>query len=167
MLEQIERNTQQAIGDLKEILFSSQSDTRKFIDFPKLIKHHIRERLNLKNINFAYSISDPDGLNELDRDTRFEIEKILQELVSNALKHSQATLVDLSLEIEDGSISMHFRDNGVGFDPDLLNGHGFGLHNMEHRIRNFGGRFYLESELGAGVDIRIELPMTLKEHRDI
>jgi signal transduction histidine kinase len=167
MLQQIERNTQQAIGDLKEILFSSQDENRKMIDFPKLIKHHIKERLNLKNIRFVYSISNPEELNELDREARFEIEKILQELVSNTLKHSQADRVELSLDTAAGKIAIHYLDNGVGFDKFLIDGEGFGLHNMEHRVQNLGGSFHLETEADRGVDIRIELPMELKEQSSI
>ena len=167
MLQQIERNTQQAIGDLKEILFSSEDENRKMIDFPKLIKHHIKERLNLKNIKFAYSISNPDELKELDREARFEIEKILQELVSNTLKHSQADRVELSLETEDGEVAIHYLDNGVGFDKLSVDGEGFGLHNMEHRVLYLGGAFHLVTAPGQGVDIRIVLPMELEEHSSI
>lgn len=163
MLQQIERNTQQAIGDLKEILFSSQDENRKMIDFPKLIKHHIKERLNLKDIQFVYSISNPEELNDLDREARFEIEKILQELVSNTLKHSQASRVELVLDTAEGKIAIHYLDNGVGFDTLSIDGVGFGLQNMKHRVQNLGGRFHLETEPGQGVDVRIELPMELKE----
>src|SRR6056297_564969 len=163
MLEQIERNTQQAIGDLKEILFSSQDESRKIIDFPKLIRHHIKERLSLKNISFTYSISDPEELNELDREARFEIEKILQELVSNTLKHSQASKVELALDTVPGRIKIHYSDDGVGFDKSVIDGQGFGLQNMQHRIENLSGSFELETEPGQGVNIDIELPMELKE----
>ncbi|MCF7915678.1 MAG: HAMP domain-containing protein [Spirochaetaceae bacterium] len=163
MLEQIERNTQQAIGDLKEILFSSQDEGRKIIDFPKLIRHHIKERLSLKNISFTYSISDPEELNELDREARFEIEKILQELVSNTLKHSQASKVELVLDTVSGRIKIHYSDNGVGFDKSVIEEQGFGLQNMQHRIENLSGSFELKTEPGHGVNINIELPMELKE----
>ena len=167
MLEQIERNTQQAIGDLKEILFSSQDETRKIIDFPKLIKHHIKERLSLKDIDFAYSISNPEELNDLDREARFEIEKILQELVSNTLKHSRATEASLSLDAAEGTVSIQYSDNGIGFERDMLDGAGFGLNNMEYRLAHLGGSFHLETGPGQGVDIRIELPMEMKEHSSI
>src|SRR6056297_138322 len=167
MLSRIERNTQQAIGDLKEILFSSQDETRKIIDFPKLIKHHIKERLSLKNISFTYSISDPEELNDLDREARFEIEKILQELVSNTLKHSRATEATLSLDAAEGTVSIRYSDNGIGFERDMLDGEGFGLNNMEYRLANLGGSFHLETGPGQGVDIKIELPMEMKEHHSI
>ena len=163
MLEQIERNTQQAIGDLKEILFSSQDESRKIIDFPKLIRHHIKERLSLKNISFTYSISNPEELNDLDREARFEIEKILQELISNTLKHSQASKVELSLDTVPGRITLHYSDDGVGFDKSVIDGQGFGLNNMQHRIENLSGSFELETEPGHGVRIYIQLPMELKE----
>lgn len=169
MLQKIESNTQMAIEDLKEILFSSQVETRKMIDFPKLLKHNISERLQLKDISFVYSITSPEEFSELDREARFEIEKILQELVSNVLKHSQADRVDFSMDLNDGQVEIFFADNGVGFDTDATIPAGssrFGLHNMRHRVENLGGSFDLQTKRGGGVQVYIELPIMLKEREE-
>jgi len=166
MLQKIENNTQMAIEDLKEILFSSQVETRKMIDFPKLLKHNISERLQLKEISFVYSITRAEEFSELDRDARFEIEKILQELVSNVLKHSQADRVDFSMDLNDGQVEISFADDGVGFDMDdniAAGSSRFGLHNMRHRVENLGGSFHLRSGRGEGVTVKIELPIVPKE----
>ena len=166
MLQKIENNTQMAIEDLKEILFSSQVETRKMIDFPKLLKHNISERLQLKEISFVYSITRAEEFSELDRDARFEIEKILQELVSNVLKHSQADRVDFSMDLNNGHVEISFADDGVGFDMDdniAAGSSRFGLHNMRHRVENLGGSFHLRSGLGEGVTVKIELPVVPKE----
>ena len=166
MLQKIENNTQMAIEDLKEILFSSQVETRKMIDFPKLLKHNISERLQLKEISFVYSITRAEEFSELDRDARFEIEKILQELVSNVLKHSQAGRVDFSMDLNDGQVEISFADDGVGFDMDdniAAGSSRFGLHNMRHRVENLGGSFHLRSGRGEGVTVKIELPIVPKE----
>lgn len=170
MLQKIEGNTQRGIEDLKEILFSSRTESRKMIDFPRLLKHNISERLQLKNITFVYAIINPDDFLDLGRDVRFEIEKILQELVSNVLKHSQAGKVELELELRDGLMKISFGDNGIGFDEGKIQeaeGTRFGLQNMRHRIDNLGGSFVLSTRPGRGVMIRIELPAVLKEHEDL
>ncbi len=166
MLQKIENNTQMAIEDLKEILFSSQVETRKMIDFPKLLKHNISERLQLKEISFVYSITRAEEFSELDRDTRFEIEKILQELVSNVLKHSQAGRVDFSMNLTDGQVEISFEDDGVGFDMEATIPNGssrFGLHNMRHRVENLGGFFHIQAQRGGGVQVKIALPIVPKE----
>ncbi|MDY7030078.1 MAG: ATP-binding protein, partial [Spirochaetota bacterium] len=169
MLQKIECNTQMAIEDLKEIIFSSQVETRKMIDFPKLLKHNISERLQLKDISFVYSITRPEEFSELDREARFEIEKILQELVSNVLKHSQADRVNFSMDLNDEQVEISFADNGVGFDMDATIPAGssrFGLHNMRHRVENLGGSFDLQTKRGGGVQVYIELPIILKEREE-
>jgi len=166
MLQKIESNTQLGIEDLKEILFSSENETRKMIDFPKLLKHNISERLELKDMSFVYSISNPEEFSELGRETRFEIENILQELVSNVLKHSRAARVDLSLEILDERVHLRFSDDGTGFETQRVlpeGGTGFGLQNMKHRVENLGGYFEITSRKGRGVCVIIELPANLKE----
>lgn len=169
MLQKIESNTQLAIEDLKEILFSSRSENRTMIDFPRLLKRNIGERLQLKDISFVYAISRPEEFSELGREARLEIEKILQELVSNVLKHSQAGKVDFSLELQDERVEIRFCDDGVGLEPDEFvssEDSRFGLQNMRRRVENLGGSFELRTGCGEGVQVEISLPAGIKEQDD-
>jgi methyl-accepting chemotaxis protein len=166
MLKQIERNTQQAIEDLKEILFSSQNENRKMINFPRVLKHNITERLNLKGIALTFLCKTPEDFNELNRETRFEIEKILQELVSNVLKHSEASRVDVSLDMQDGRIHIDFADNGVGIPPERRDASGFGLQSMRNRIGHFGGGIEIDSPVEGGTAIRINMPVLVEEQEE-
>ncbi|HDQ14737.1 MAG TPA: HAMP domain-containing protein, partial [Sediminispirochaeta sp.] len=166
MLAQIERNTQSGIEDLKEILNSSQNEERKMIDFPKVLEHNIGERLRLKQIELEFTVRNPEIINDLERERRFEIEKILQELVSNVLKHSGAARVRLSLQAEEGGVRIFFEDDGVGLGADLRElvsqSPSFGLKNMKQRIQNYGGSFEIFSgekeEPPFGVRVVIFVP---------
>ena len=104
MLDKIDKNTKQAIKDLKEIIFKPEAGDRTIVDFVKLLGFNIRERLKLKNIKFEYNPLNIDKINKWDNTLRFEIEKLLQEIVSNILKHAEAETVYLKIRIKDNII---------------------------------------------------------------
>jgi signal transduction histidine kinase len=156
MHERIEDNTQLAIGDLKEILAGADTDTRRIIDFRRLVTHTLGDRLKLRYITFQCNIEDSDPLNELPYALRFELENILQELVSNVLKHSGAKSVTLDISVHDGVVRIAFEDDGKGFDPSEAS-IGFGIRNMMNRVRGMGGRFSLDSKPGGGTRVSIEV----------
>ncbi|WP_020611405.1 sensor histidine kinase [Sediminispirochaeta bajacaliforniensis] len=156
MHERIEDNTQLAIGDLKEILAGADTDTRRIIDFRRLVTHTLGDRLKLRYITFQCNIEDSEPLNELPYALRFEFENILQELVSNVLKHSGAKSVTLDISVHDGAVRIAFEDDGKGFDPSEAS-IGFGIRNMMNRVRGMGGRFSLDSKPGGGTRVTIEV----------
>ena len=84
------------------------------------------------------------------------IYRIVQDLLSNAVKHLSATSVHLTLATEPGFLTMEFRENGKGFDIEQIK-EGFGLKNLESRIRLLKGEIKIDtrSENGSVTVIRI------------
>ncbi|MEG1767876.1 MAG: ATP-binding protein, partial [Comamonas sp.] len=80
-----------------------------------------------------------------------ELTRLLEEALSNVLKHSAATEVKISLtEDARGALTLEVRDNGVGFDIAAM-GHetgGIGLSSMHARVARLGGQLHLESRPG-------------------
>ncbi len=161
MLERIGNNCQLAIKDLKEIIFGMQYSDRVIIDFSKFIVFNIKKRLGLKNIAFDYRITDAEELNSSGRGIRFEIEKLLQELVSNVLKHSNAAKVLLELSISDSGLNIHFSDNGIGFDFQKEIKQGLGLKNIHNRVDRLKGEIKVSSLINAGSDFIITIPLKM------
>jgi PAS domain S-box-containing protein len=90
--------------------------------------------------------------------------RIVQEALNNVGKHAQARTVWLELDLEvAGTVTLTVRDDGVGFDPALLeravrHGH-LGLRQMHERVAGLQGTFLLQSEVGKGTEIRVVLPL--------
>ena len=83
--------------------------------------------------------------------------RITQEALSNALKHAQASKVNVSLEFVPDGVEFRVQDDGRGFDPsDSVAGHG--LRNMRQRAEELGGAFSLESSTAEGTQVIIKLP---------
>lgn len=88
--------------------------------------------------------------------------RIVQELLNNALKHSQATEISVNVWGND-EIVLTVEDNGVGFDPDefktpALTGRGLGLFNIENRVRVLGAKIEFEKNRKLGSKTIITVP---------
>ncbi len=154
----IEENAQAGLDDLKEILSGSMEMDRAMIDFRLLLELQIRRRLELMQIEFHFEGS-ADELNLLPRRIALEVEKILQELISNVLKHAEARRVDLSTHIAADRLFIGFRDDGRGFSLESVVPGCFGLVGLRNRAERLVGLMTIETAPGKGTDVTIELPL--------
>jgi two-component system, NarL family, sensor histidine kinase DegS len=86
--------------------------------------------------------------------------RALQELLSNAVRHSQSSLVKVILDMDDSSIKMIVDDNGKGFNTDVLTqGKSLGLNLIRDRVEILGGTFDVDSTIGKGSRISLSIPV--------
>ncbi len=86
--------------------------------------------------------------------------RAVQELLGNASRHSQATLVKILLDIGNEMIRVSVDDNGKGFDPvSILNGSSLGLKLIRERAEMLGGIFDVDSAAGKGSRISFSIPV--------
>ena len=80
--------------------------------------------------------------------------RAVQELLGNAYRHSQATLVKVHLDLGAEVLRVSVDDNGRGFDPETLNGsNNLGLKLIRERSEMLGGKFEIDSAVGSGTKI--------------
>jgi len=101
------------------------------------------------------SISQP-----LPADTKIILYRIVQEGLTNVVKHAEASHVHLHLASSQSRVLMLLEDNGKGFDPNKAST-GFGLQSMRDRTQSAGGTFTLTSldSLGGGTRIQVSMPI--------
>jgi PAS domain S-box-containing protein len=86
--------------------------------------------------------------------------RIAQEAFTNAVRHSSATRVDVSLTAEDGLLSLSVADNGRGFDTkNLLDSRGLGVAGMRERAALIGGTLEIHSRPGKGTWVVLHVPI--------
>jgi signal transduction histidine kinase len=84
--------------------------------------------------------------------------RVLQELITNALKHSEALNLDIQVNCnEDGGISITVEDDGKGFEP-ISNNDGIGLKNAGYRLSSIGGSMEINSKPGRGSCFLLYIP---------
>jgi signal transduction histidine kinase len=86
--------------------------------------------------------------------------RIVQESLTNIVKHAQAHSVSIVLGRKSDSVSVIVEDDGVGFDPDRTREGGLGLIGMRERVSLIGGRLTIESRPGAGTAFVAEVPVS-------
>jgi signal transduction histidine kinase len=89
--------------------------------------------------------------------------RILQEGLSNAVRHSGSAKIRLSLVQHDGRLEIEAEDWGRGFSPERVDPQRFGLKGIRERARLFGGQATIDSGAGEGTRIRVVLPVVERE----
>jgi two-component system NarL family sensor kinase len=87
--------------------------------------------------------------------------RIVQELLANVAKHSNANRVVVQLLERDGTLALNISDNGIGLPKETLrkgDAHHSGLRNLRERVEFLGGTFRAESTVGSGTEFLIEMP---------
>lgn len=100
----------------------------------------------------------PEGaLNSFSESVKHQAYRIVQELVANISKHAAATDVMLNVTRHNDLLNIIVEDNGRGFDNTISKG--IGLKNVEERLSAINGSMIIESQLGRGTTVIIDIPI--------
>lgn len=101
------------------------------------------------------------SIKQLDPDTELVIYRVVQELMNNAMKHSQASIVRLSLKKMNNQLVLSYSDNGIGIDTTKLNDSfkTMGISGMKERVRSLGGSITIDSIIDRSLNIQIKLKL--------
>ncbi|WP_106790808.1 sensor histidine kinase [Aquimarina sp. Aq78] len=94
---------------------------------------------------------------EMDKTIKITVYRVLQELMTNMQKHSQASLVKLRFSNPNDTLTINYSDNGVGVTEEHMQSKN-GLRNTENRIRAIRGTLIFDSEKGKGFKAEIQIP---------
>jgi len=105
-----------------------------------------------------------DEVRRLPSEVELALFRIVQEALRNVVRHSQASRAELTIEFSDTKVVMHISDNGKGFElpqrlGDLVTTGKLGLAGMQERAGLIGAKLTLQSELGAGTKVAVEVPI--------
>jgi signal transduction histidine kinase len=108
-------------------------------------------------ITFATRIDNIDNI--LSRENEVQYFRIIQEILNNTLKHSRAKNVNLRIRKSVMFIVTEVEDDGIGFELTNPASLGFGLINIEERLRMIKGVIEFNSERGKGTNFKITVPI--------
>lgn len=112
---------------------------------------------NTGDFNFVLNIF---GLNErLSSDIEITVYRVIQELLSNTIRHSGAKKITIDLTRSAEQLTVVYSDDGKGFDTRLATNAGMGLKNIRSRLRRLSGQLYLDSGKNNGATSIIEIPL--------
>ncbi|WP_430931115.1 sensor histidine kinase [Saccharicrinis sp. 156] len=123
--------------------------------------HNLIFKLNeSKKVNVEFYTNMGSEL-RFDDEIELNIFRCAQELLNNAIKYAKASHILVQIILHSDSIILMVEDDGVGFDKMKLrpDHHGIGLTNVETRVKLLEGEFNLDSEIGEGTVVSIEIPV--------
>jgi signal transduction histidine kinase len=126
--------------------------------FTTLISEYIDKLDKASDQDITFNPYPKDKINALDENLQVEVFNILQELITNTLKHAKAKNVEIHVNIHNKTLQMLFEDNGVGFDKEKMRT-GIGLQNIKSRLEALQGNINIDSTINRGTAVTIEIPI--------
>ncbi|MBS3680520.1 sensor histidine kinase [Ornithinibacillus massiliensis] len=124
---------------------------------PRGVRKLVEELKQKSQIDFHLTVDDSLTLSEA---TEEHVFRIIQESLSNILRHANATEVKIEVVKRGRELFLHIADNGMGFDlsNDNAKKTSYGLKTMKERCEELGGNFTIRSNIDEGTYIDIRIP---------
>ena len=152
------------INDMREIIYDLRPMSLNNIGLASTVEAYCLHLRRNHNLDIRFNLEGEEkGLTSIVSVTLY---RIIQEACNNAVRHSNAKNIVVSIAFLDDSIEIDIEDNGDGFDlhkveargkEDFL--HGFGLSTMRERTRLLSGSFSIDTKVGFGTKIHVSVPV--------
>jgi signal transduction histidine kinase len=168
-LEIIANTSREMVDSMSDIVWAINPERDSLSDLIHRMRRFAEDILDAQNIDYQFIV--PEHLREiaLGADVRRDVYLIFKECVNNIAKYSEASEAVIKITPEANHMLIEIADNGCGFDVkqklDGSEANGFGgngLKNMRRRAGNFGGAVEIESVIGAGTRIVLQVPVERK-----
>lgn len=160
MISQVQEQLRGTLSDIKSLAV----DVRPAVldNFGLIPAIHALIKRMQPSTDIELDFIDRSGdLSNLSDDIQTTLYRIVQEAVTNAIKHSQADTIVIMLVSHKNKISLEVIDDGVGFSmytKKSYNGSSLGMINMNERVKSLNGYFLVDSKIDDGTTITAEFP---------
>ncbi|MDG1332300.1 MAG: ATP-binding protein [Crocinitomicaceae bacterium] len=156
LLNNILESTSSSIDEVRAIAHDLNSSTLKYYGLQKAIEH-LSEAINASkktHVTYHFSINH-------DLESRFmrDVYHIIQELMTNSLKHAGATKIHIELTSLKDELNLIFEDNGIGFTHSDQH-EGIGLKSIGLRVERYQGTLTIDSTPTRGSSFIVEIPIS-------
>jgi signal transduction histidine kinase len=158
-----------AVADVRELVVATLQDVRRLAvelrpaaldDFGLVSALERLTETFAEQTGLAVDFESVLGSERLPSDTETALYRIVQESLTNVVKHARARRVSVSLTRRGGSVKAVIEDDGIGFDPVHAREDSFGLGGMRERVALLDGSLEVESSAGSGTTIAVDVPAT-------
>ncbi|MBW1295654.1 sensor histidine kinase [Aquimarina litoralis] len=158
IIDQID-DTYQQVREISHNLIPKKINQTAFANY---IREYIDTIEKVIDPEITFIPHPVEKINTISDNQKVEIFKIIQELMTNALKHAKAKVIEICLNAYKDSIEIIFEDDGIGFDIDKET-NGIGLQNIRKRLALLKAKMDIDSTINRGTAIRIEIPTVLND----
>ncbi|GAA4107019.1 sensor histidine kinase [Aquimarina addita] len=127
-------------------------------EFSNLINEYINTIKKVAAPHITFIPHPKDQVDLINDNQKAEIFKIIQELLTNSLKHAKAKIIEICLNAYSDTVEIIFEDDGIGFDKKK-EATGIGLQNIRKRLTLLKATMDIDSSANRGTAIRIQIPI--------
>lgn len=156
----LEKSNEMLLGmieDMRDICFAIMPKTLEVFGLVKTVKE-LTNKISIHN-EIDFEIHHSRNFPVIEKTKEIIIYRIVQEFISNTLKHARASKIDISFSHSGNTIQIILSDNGRGFNPAKTRKNGSGLENIRSRVNACQGVVHIESKKGGGTRFEINLPI--------
>jgi signal transduction histidine kinase len=163
-----EANSDVDVDDLRELVVGTLQDVRRLAvqlrpkaldDFGLVPALERLVQTFSESSGISVDLEARIGEGRLPSDVETTVYRIIQEALTNVVKHAEARKVSILLVHRDTTLTAVVEDDGQGFDPTAVGDNSLGLEGMRERVELHDGRMVVEASSGAGTTLRIEVPL--------
>jgi PAS domain S-box-containing protein len=145
------------LAQVRELSLSLHPKLLEDLGLVAAVRWYALQQSERSNIKVDLTLSLEEAC--LSPEMNLTIYRVVQEGITNVIRHSQATQVAISLTEKSNNVVLVIKDNGVGFDTSQQSKTSLGLLGMKERVVFLGGRFQLKSSLDAGTELYASFPL--------
>lgn len=148
----------QSIASMNDIVWAISPDHDRLLDLTRRMREHAGEVCAACGIELEFVAPAASATLPLSVGTRRDLLLIFKEALNNAVRHSAATKVNITVALEARGLRLRVEDNGRGIDDTAEPG-GNGLRSMKRRAGSLGGTLSINSAHGTGTVVELNLPL--------
>ena len=156
-LDEVQKLARQALAELREVVTGLRTSDLRRDGLVAAIRSDVALLDRVHDADVSFQFSGDLGVDDV---VEHEIYRIVQEALTNALRHAQADDVVVRLTAGSDATVVEISDDGSGFEPEALGirSHRLGLTSMEERATAVGGTLEIDSGPDAGTTVRLRVP---------
>ena len=147
-----------SVDDLRAVIDSLEPTDGDLISVLATLRFRLAKRLELAGIKLEWDMDDLPVLPWLGPSQALQLMRIVQEVLTNVLKHAAARQMRISAHCSGPYIEVCIADNGKGFDVGTIST-GRGLRHVSRRAASLHGSVLIDSRPGSGTTVRLLLPV--------
>jgi two-component system NarL family sensor kinase len=149
----------ESIAELRRVAHNMMPETLMKLSLNEALQDYCHQAAEAGPLPVNYHSLGMDDL-ELDNTIKISVYRVVQELITNTLKHAGATHIIVQLVAKDHILQVTVEDDGKGFDTSQAEyAKGIGYKNIRSRIDALKGKLDVESGEGQGTSVYIEIPL--------
>lgn len=158
-ISELKVTVRNALSEVRRIIYDLRPMALDDLGIVPTLKKYLSTVMEYnKGVDIQFQSFNPE--NRLNSNYEVAIFRLVQESVTNAIKHGGATDIIVKIEWLPNMVNISVKDNGKGFDPNVVKDNSFGIIGMQERVDLLKGEMNIHSSMGRGTIVMFKIPLS-------